>query len=724
MSGHLRILHLRASPFVGGPERQILRCASFDFGENIQQIVGSFVDDREGKALLDAAHSARIQTVAFSPASRTALAQLRDYIRKENISLLCTHGYKADVIGITAAKLEGIASASFLRGWTAQDWKVRMYERLDRAMLPFASAVVALSHSQAEKLTAPRDKRHVVTNVIETRELSAEAVADARRAIRSRFGLPADCRLVVCAGRLSPEKGTQFFINAARQIASRYLDTRFMIFGDGPERAALAASITGESNIVLAGHVTDFKELLPGADILVNPSLMEEMPNVVLEAMSCGVPVIATSVGGVPELAGAPPTIVLVRAADTEAISTALTRFLDAPAEAAGYASSAQQRIRSEYSPDKQREELGALFAKLLPAFVTTSTTNAQPSGTLPFITVAMPVRNEEKHIQKVLDALLAQDYPKDKYEIIVADGESTDQTREIVQRAAGTATVPVRLISNPRRLSSAGRNIGIVNGRGDVVAFVDGHCIIGTDRWLRNVADIMHETGAVCLCRPQPLDDPANTSFQDMIAKCRGSILGHGLDSSIFSQNNERFINPTSSGAIYAREVFEKIGIYDEAFDAAEDVEFNHRVWQSGMKSYISPRLTIHYAPRADLKGLFKQMMRYGQGRFRLIAKHRDAISLSQFVPPAFVMWMILTAILSPFVSFARWAFLGALAFYGVAVVLASLILAARHGFRFIWGGPAIFATVHIGLGVGFWKGCFSGYKPLPAAAAARSGV
>lgn len=342
----------------------------------------------------------------------------------------------------------------------------------------------------------------------------------------------------------------------------------------------------------------------------------------------------------------------------------------------------------------------------------------------LPFITVAMPVRNEEKHIQKVLDALLAQDYPKDKYEIIVADGESTDQTCPIVQRVASTASVPIKLINNQGRLSSAGRNVGILNGRGDVVAFVDGHCIIETDRWLRNVADIMHETGAVCLCRPQPLDDPANTTLQDMIAKCRGSILGHGLDSTIFSQDNERFINPTSSGAIYAREVFEKVGMYDEAFDACEDVELNHRVWQNRLKSYISPRLTIRYAPRADLKGLFKQMMRYGQGRFRLMAKHRDAMSLSQFVPPFFVAWMLLTVLLTPFVPVARWVFLGTLVLYLGAVLLSSFVLAAKHGLRFLWGGPAIYATIHAGLGLGFWKGFFSGYKPVSSVAAARSGV
>jgi succinoglycan biosynthesis protein ExoA len=330
----------------------------------------------------------------------------------------------------------------------------------------------------------------------------------------------------------------------------------------------------------------------------------------------------------------------------------------------------------------------------------------------LPFITVAMPVRNEERHIQKVLDELLTQDYPKDRYEIIVADGQSTDSTPNIVRNAAASASVSITLIDNPRRLSSAGRNTGILNGRGDVIAFVDGHCIIGSKQWLRNIADIFEATGADCLCRPQPLDDPANTRFQSIIAACRGSALGHGLDSSIFDLNNEREINPTSSGAIYRRAVFDKVGIYDETFDACEDVELNHRVWKSGLKSYISPRVTVRYAPRADLKGLFKQMSRYGQGRFRFMSKHHDAVSLGQLIPPGFVAWLVLSTLLAPFFLWIRYALYFSLAAYAAAVLLSAALLALRNGISYFFGGLAVYPTIHFGLGLGFWKGVFTAKK------------
>jgi succinoglycan biosynthesis protein ExoA len=714
MNEKFRVLHLRASPFVGGPERQILRCASFKFHADLEQIIGSFVDALEGKDFLETAKLQGLRTIAFSPRSGRAFRELRAFIRKEKISLICTHGYKADVLAILAGRLQGIPVASFLRGWTAQDWKVRQYESLDRLMLPFANAVVALSRSQQEKLTVSSGKRHLVTNVIEIPEITPEKVADAKKRLRERFHLPADCRIVASAGRLSPEKGTVYFIMAAKALAERFPDVRFIIFGDGAERQKLTDLQQG-TNIIFAGHTIDFKELLPGIDLLVNPSLMEEMPNVVLEAMSSGVPIVATNVGGVPDIAGPEPTISLVPPADSASIVNTVSKLLESPADAYKLASLAKTRIAAEYSPELQRQELEKLYRKLIPGFDradSQQSVKAISAIGLPFITIAMPVRNEERYIQGVLETLLAQDYPKDKYEIIVADGESTDRTRAIVSEVAAKVPVPIKLINNPKRLSSAGRNIGITNGRGDVVAFVDGHCKIETDQWLRNIAELMETTGAMCLCRPQPLDDPSNTEFQDMIAACRGSALGHGLDSSIFDLNNEKFINPTSSGAIYKREVFDRLGLYDESFDACEDVELNHRVWKAGLPAYISPKVTVRYAPRENLRGLFKQMSRYGQGRFHFISKHPDAISIGQLIPPGFVAALILALVLTPFFPVARYTLVTMVIFYMAAVLASSLILAIRHGAQFLWGGPAIYPTIHFGLGTGFWKGFLRGNR------------
>ena len=253
-----------------------------------------------------------------------------------------------------------------------------------------------------------------------------------------------------------------------------------------------------------------------------------------------------------------------------------------------------------------------------------------------PFITVIMPVRNEVRFISDTLAQLVAQEYPEDRYEIIVADGGSDDGTQALVTEMS-LQYPQIRLVNNPARLSSAGRNIGFKNGRGDYFLVVDGHCYIPVTMLFENIVAVLEKSGADCLGRPQPLDPPGLTVFQQTVALVRGSRLGHGGDSLIYG-DYEGFASPVSNGAIYTRKIFEKIGYCDESFDAAEDVEFNYRVEQAGFKCYTSPMLTVRYYPRENLRGLFRQMTRYGRGRRRFIGKHPEALTLNQMIPAGFV--------------------------------------------------------------------------------------
>ena len=131
-------------------------------------------------------------------------------------------------------------------------------------------------------------------------------------------------------------------------------------------------------------------------------------------------------------------------------------------------------------------------------------------------LSVVMPVRNEEKHIARVLDRLLAQNYDHDKLEIIVVDGLSEDKTPEIVQGYVDKYPSIVRYLVNPKKLSSAARNIGAQHAQGEAVLIVDGHCIIDNDDMLRNVSDAFIKTGADCLGRPQPLELRPPSALRD----------------------------------------------------------------------------------------------------------------------------------------------------------------------------------------------------------------
>ena len=325
-----------------------------------------------------------------------------------------------------------------------------------------------------------------------------------------------------------------------------------------------------------------------------------------------------------------------------------------------------------------------------------------------PFISVVLPVRNEARFIGDTLEQLVAQEYPADRYEIIVADGMSDDGTREIVLEMAQKHT-QIRLLDNPSRLSSAGRNIGFKNGRGQYSLVVDGHCHIPDYQLFLNVADCFEKSGADCLGRPQPLDPPGLTQFQRSVALARGSRLGHGGDSLIFG-DYEGFASPVSNGAAYSRRVFEKVGYVDEAFDAAEDVEFNYRVEQAGFSCYTSPRLTVRYYPRENLPGLFRQMLRYGKGRRRFTRKHPQAMTVNQLVPALFVIGLLVllcslvvwrsTGLLTPVLIAALPYVL-----YVVLLLAESVKIMLKHGLMNAVPIAAIIFTVHFGLGYGFLK-------------------
>src|SRR5437016_4318383 len=131
-----------------------------------------------------------------------------------------------------------------------------------------------------------------------------------------------------------------------------------------------------------------------------------------------------------------------------------------------------------------------------------------------PFVTVIVPVRNEEQHLAATLQPLLLQEYPSDRYEILVVDGQSEDNTIGVVRRWLGEFP-QLKLHDNPRRVSSAARNIGMQRGRGEYVVIVDGHCELRSRTYIADLVAAFERTKADCLGRPQPLETGWATPIQ-----------------------------------------------------------------------------------------------------------------------------------------------------------------------------------------------------------------
>jgi succinoglycan biosynthesis protein ExoA len=320
---------------------------------------------------------------------------------------------------------------------------------------------------------------------------------------------------------------------------------------------------------------------------------------------------------------------------------------------------------------------------------------------TLPYISVVVPVRNEARFIARTVDQLVSQDYPRDRFEVLIVDGRSTDATRAIIQSLASVHS-NLTLLDNPKQLSSAARNIGIRNARGELIVIVDGHCELEGREFLFNVADAFRWSGADCLGRPQPLDVSDASTLQKAIAAARASWLGHHPDSFIYS-TQERFVPAKSVAVAYRRTVFDRVGEFDERFDACEDVELNHRIDKAALPCFFAPKAAVRYFPRSSLSRLFYQMTRYGRGRSRLVRKHPETFSLGGFVP---AMWLA-GLVFGPLMAFAWsplwWVYGSVLTLYLTIVMLTSAVVAVRRNeLQLLTWLPLIFLTVHLGSGWG----------------------
>ncbi len=321
-------------------------------------------------------------------------------------------------------------------------------------------------------------------------------------------------------------------------------------------------------------------------------------------------------------------------------------------------------------------------------------------------LAIVMPVLNEEKFIGRTLEQIYLQDFPMDKVEIVIADAGSTDRTREIAETFKPRFG-SLKVLDNPVRRTSSARNLGVKNTTSPYIAVLDGHIHIPDKNLLRNIIELFKTTGASCLCRPLSLSPPDNNEFQTAVALCRGSLLGHNPGYKIYS-DLEGEVDPISSGAMYARAIFDTVGYFDESFDACGDVDLNFRIKKAGLKSYISPKLKVFYYPRSSIKGLWRQMVRHGKGRFHFAWKH-GKFSLMQLGAGAGVTGFFLLLLLSLLSAGVASVFRTVLGMYLLLVVFFSLYLAVKHKhLGCLLFGLLIFPTIHFGLGAGFLSGLY----------------
>jgi glycosyltransferase involved in cell wall biosynthesis len=362
------VVHLTASTFYGGPERQMcgLACA---LPRHYRSVFISFAEGGRCQAFLDEVGRQGFETIALehdTPKVRAALQCLVTALKWIEADVLCCHGYKADLLGRPAARRLGIPVVAVSRGWTGANLKVRLYEMLDKFSLRWMDRVICVSEGQAVRVRCagvPARKVVVIRNAIRADRF---ARPDVRFRNRLQAYFPSPRRKIVgAAGRLSPEKGFDLLVRVAEPLVRVDPSLGFILFGDGPLRNKLAGQIAAANltdHVILAGFRNDLDHYLPFLDLLVLPSHTEGLPNVVLEASAAGIPVVATAVGGTPEVIEDGVSGFLVRPGDTAALGKRIAQVLASPDEGRAMGAEGRRIVRDCFSFEAQSEQYQRFF--------------------------------------------------------------------------------------------------------------------------------------------------------------------------------------------------------------------------------------------------------------------------------------------------------------------------------------------------------------------------
>jgi glycosyltransferase involved in cell wall biosynthesis len=358
-AGPLRVGHLIASNFAGGPEKQILGLSVALAAHGWSSVIGSFRERRDQVEILDLARARGFETFMLDtrcPYSPAAAVQLRRSARRGALDVLVTHGYKANLIGALANWPARYLQLPILRGYTAEDAKLRLYEAIDRRLLRRFPRVLCVSDATrrlAIGFGLRPERLAVLHNAID----APRAVSP--RDLRAEFQLPAGARLLVAAGRLSREKGHHLLIAALEILRAESPPIALLIFGSGREAPTLRAQIAAaglDTQIKLGGFEPDILPVLAAADLVVNPSLTEGLPNVLLEALALRRPVVATAVGGVAELVAPGERGRLVAAGDPGALAAAIRAAFTEPQRTAALAEAGYRHLLAEFTFARQAD--------------------------------------------------------------------------------------------------------------------------------------------------------------------------------------------------------------------------------------------------------------------------------------------------------------------------------------------------------------------------------
>ena len=320
-----------------------------------------------------------------------------------------------------------------------------------------------------------------------------------------------------------------------------------------------------------------------------------------------------------------------------------------------------------------------------------------------PFISIVVPLLNEESYVESLTRSLLEQDYPHDRYEILMADGGSVDRTLELLGRVDTDGRV--RILDNPGRTAPAALNVTIGAARGDIITRVDAHSFVAPN-YLSCIVSVMEETNESVVGGPVLME--ADTPFRRALVEALYSRVGVG-SVPYRTLRRRAYVESLQTGS-FRRQVLDQVGLFDESLAVVEDLDMNTRIRKAGFRLLLDPSIRFWYLPRPDLRTLWRQIFMVGVVKARILRKHPDIFRWKYVLPTLFVLG-VLASVVTLAIPTGPGGFLAAsagrafLGIYAFAVTLFTLSRLPRLGAgcaRLL----AILPILHFGYGLGFLRG------------------
>lgn len=297
---------------------------------------------------------------------------LFSFLREKKFDLIHTNGYFADILGVPLAKCLRIPHVATCHGFIDNDQNLKFYNRLDMLFLRFSRRVICVADDLKEKLIQSGISAHKIStliNAVSVPKYSSDERLKIRETTRKNWGISKTGFVLGYTGRLSEEKGLRFLFEAIGRLVEKDSELTVLLVGDGPQRTfleAMAKDLDIQDHVVFAGFQKDVTQFLPAFDAFVLPSLTEGTPMAMLEAMSFGVPVVATKVGGIPKVITHGKTGVMIAPSDVSGIVSAIIALQKDTEYQALLSQGARELIEKHYNLDIQVKKVEALYRELL----------------------------------------------------------------------------------------------------------------------------------------------------------------------------------------------------------------------------------------------------------------------------------------------------------------------------------------------------------------------